>query len=65
MTKKQWQQHSLEADLRHRAGGEIHDQKTCPDCAARRRTKRKNAYARSYYDAMRSVGMVKTPYGWE
>ncbi len=57
MTKLQWQEHA-------RITGD-HDRKACPDCKARLRTKKKNSYARAYSDAMRSVGMVKTPYGWE
>ena len=57
MTKQEWLKHNQETGK--------HPPNNCPLCQARLRTKRKNAYARAYNDAMRSVGMVKTPYGWE
>ena len=51
MTKKQWQEHF--------AAVGAHDQVNCPQCAARRATKRKNMAQRQRDDAMRSCGLVK------
>jgi hypothetical protein len=38
---------------------------TDAEYAAERKRKRRNSDARARYDAMRSLGLVKTPYGWE
>ena len=38
---------------------------SCPECAKRRATKRANRNSRERSEALRSLGMVKTPYGWE
>ena len=57
MTKIEWQRHVREAGK--------HDPTGCPDCQARRKTRQRNLSQRSRYQAYRSVGMVKTPYGWE
>jgi len=37
----------------------------CRICKARKRTRRANRNQRERADALRSLGMVKTPYGWE
>ena len=51
MTKTQWQAHA-------KAAGP-HDRTTCPDCAARRKTRARNDYARERDDAMKSIGLVR------
>ena len=39
--------------------------KTCRKCAARRRTRRANRNARERHEAMTSLGLKRTPYGYE
>jgi hypothetical protein len=39
--------------------------KDCRDCKARARTHKANRNARERDGAMRSLGLTKTPYGWE
>jgi len=57
MTKYEWRKHRLEVGP--------HDTKSCPECAKRRETKARNARRNERAEVMRSLGMVKTPYGWE
>jgi len=57
MTKQEWLAH-------YRTAG-THDYANCPQCKARKRTKRANANRRERDQVMRDCGLVKTPYGWE
>ena len=76
MSRKEWDEHmatlglatkvvrgplgndSAEASLAHMRSG-------CTVCAARKRTHKANRQRRDRHGAMRGLGLVKTPYGWE
>ena len=60
MTKEQWQSHIVQVF----PNGKTHDElivhaKTCLDCAARRKTRAKNKYARDKHECMTSLGLVR------
>lgn len=57
MTKIEWQEHNREVGA--------HDTKACAECAKRRKTRQRNQDARNRSEVYRSMGMVRTPYGWE
>ena len=62
MNKQTWQLHAKEV-IRANPGMTKGDfavhAKTCPECLARRKTKRANDAARARHDAYASVGMVR------
>ncbi len=67
MTKQEWQEHiaSLGLPLDDRAGAVKAHSVECHECKARRATRRANRRQAERYSVMRSLGMTRTPYGWE
>ena len=72
MTKAGWKRHMDELGLvtrGHRADPKVIVARqhiaACSVCKGRQRQARSNRQARERYAAMLSVGMTKTPYGWE
>lgn len=74
MTKATWQAHmatvgfettNVKALGPERSREALAHMRGCSTCAARKATTRANRRRRERDDALRSCGLVKTPYGWE
>lgn len=67
MTRVEWLRHiaSLGLPLDDRAQAVKSHAIGCPECAARRATRRANRRQAERAGVLRSLGMTRTPYGWE
>jgi hypothetical protein len=74
MTKQAWKEHMHSLGLVAERSPHPDDPETaralahmagCEVCQARKRQAQTNRNRRERYSVMRSLGMTKTPYGWE
>lgn len=66
MTRDRWLTHATDIDYARMSSEERKAHADgCAVCKERAKTRKRNKAARERYDAHRSLGLVRTSYGWE